>query len=463
MIDTITKTSIEERTRRAASWSILGSSINVVIRFGTTLVLTRLLSPDDYGLIAIVFAVITILGMLSDIGINTVIVQYQNAINVLFLRVAYLLQILRGLIIWGLASLFAFGVWVFASLGLAKEASVYSAAILPPLLAATALSQIIRGFLHPHFAVFERNLEGSKLFTIEISAGLLGSVVSILYAWFFPSPWAFTAGTIVFVFLFNLFTLLLSPQKGLRPLWDRKIAGKILSTSKWIMLSSVSTALSANSDKLILGGFISGTALGLYSIGAALPIMFRTSVIMPLYQRIAFPAFSEVNRTNPMRVVAEYYRLRFWGDLVLFTLAGGLFVLGPELILFLYDARYAGAGQIAAMMAFMIALMPFEMFLKVFSAKGKFHIEANANSINVIGLLIGLPTAMIYGGFEWAILIIVLHRLPGLLFALYVGYKDGFVDPIREIRLLPLLILGAGIGLCTKWLIWTYLPFLISG
>ena len=100
-------TSLRARVIRGSAWSIIYAGLNQALRLGSNLVLTRLLAPEIYGLMALVSAVSQGLRMFSDIGIGPSIVQSGRGDEPAFVNTAWTLQVLRGLFLWLCAGLIA--------------------------------------------------------------------------------------------------------------------------------------------------------------------------------------------------------------------------------------------------------------------------------------------------------------------------------------------------------------------
>jgi len=89
----------------------------------SNLVMTRILAPEAFGLMAIILTVHLMIEMMSDIGIRQSIVRAQRGEDPLFLNVAWTVQILRGVAIAAIVLLMALGLWA-AGPAMAGSASV---------------------------------------------------------------------------------------------------------------------------------------------------------------------------------------------------------------------------------------------------------------------------------------------------------------------------------------------------
>src|SRR5262245_33278067 len=122
---------LRSRVLRAGGWTTLGLGIGHAIRFGGNLVMTRLLVPDAFGIMAVAWTVIIGLWMVSDAGIRQCIVQSRNGDAPAFLDTAWSVQILRGAILTVAALAVAGALAMAQRLGLAAGDSTYSHPLLP--------------------------------------------------------------------------------------------------------------------------------------------------------------------------------------------------------------------------------------------------------------------------------------------------------------------------------------------
>src|SRR5262245_36522377 len=94
---------LKQRVFAASAWSLAGYGVNQAIRFSSNLIMTRLLVPEMFGVMAIATIVIVGLAMFSDLGLRQSLVQSRRGADPAFLNTAWVLQILRGFALWIIA------------------------------------------------------------------------------------------------------------------------------------------------------------------------------------------------------------------------------------------------------------------------------------------------------------------------------------------------------------------------
>ncbi len=95
--------SLKQRVFNASIWSLAGYGCNQLLRFGSNLLMTRLLVPEMFGVMALAGVVITGLAMFSDLGFKPNVVQSKRGSDPVFLNTIWVIQIFRGFLLWFLA------------------------------------------------------------------------------------------------------------------------------------------------------------------------------------------------------------------------------------------------------------------------------------------------------------------------------------------------------------------------
>jgi PST family polysaccharide transporter len=152
---------------RGGAVSVVSRLVNGVIQIGSTIVLARLLTPTDYGLVAMVAVLTSFAPLLIDFGLGDATTQRekitQGQVSCLF-WISSGVGLLLTLLMAGCSSLIA---------------GMYHEPRLKPIAMASAVSFILLGISGQHFALLKRNLEFSRIARIEIASNLLSAVLAI--------------------------------------------------------------------------------------------------------------------------------------------------------------------------------------------------------------------------------------------------------------------------------------------
>lgn len=356
-----------------------------VIRLASNLILTRILFPEIFGLMALIQVVLAGLQLFSDIGLRDAIIQDKRGDDPNFLNTAWALSIGRGFLLW------------FATIILAAPvAEFYSAPQLAQLLPVAGFTSVLIGFGSTRILTADRNLAIGRLTIMTLSTNVFGVVLMILFAWWWESIWALVIGGLISAFATTILSHLILPGVPNRFFFDFKIARSIIGFGKYIFLATIAGFIITNADRAVLGRFVPLEALAVYHIGlmlASVPMqlaeMLATRIIFPLYSRIP-PSETLENRQKINRT----RRLLTLGLLFGATI---LALSGIALIEFMYDSRYEGAGPIVVLMA--LAVIPRVIMVSYFRLTtaaghtGKFAtITVSIALIQLAALLIGVQT-----------------------------------------------------------------------
>jgi len=331
------------RMLRAAGWLIGSNLSSQLLRLSSNLVLTRLLVPEAFGLVAAVNTLYFALVMFSDLGVWQSVVRSEHGGQPQFLGTAWAVQLWRGALLALLVLLMALGLQLAAQAGAFAAGTVYADARLPPMMAVLALGALLQGMESMKLAMAQRELQGAHLARLELTSQLGAMGVTLALAWATRSVWALLIGTLVGSALRTTLSHCL-PGNSARPCWNRAHAAEIIGFGKWIFVSSIIGFLASHGEKLILGGSLGSASFGIFSIASTL-----LAAVMGLYGslngHVIYSSLSLALRAGQREELARVYtRVQQLADLLLGTLSGILLTSGQWAVWLLYDPRYANAG-----------------------------------------------------------------------------------------------------------------------
>jgi O-antigen/teichoic acid export membrane protein len=447
---------LKRRVLHAGSWTIASHGISQVIRLASNLVMTRLMAPDMFGVMAIAMTLLMGLALFSDVGLRQSIVQSVRGEDEHFLNTAWTIQIFRGALIAIFGIAISFGLLLAQQRGWIAQTNVYHETVLPYVLAVLSASMFLSGFESTKIIVATRRLELGRLAVMEIASQLIGIVAMIAWALFTRSIWALVAGGVVSAVARIVLSNVLFPGPRNRWHWDTLAYEEIIGMGKWIFFSSILFFILNNGDRLLLGGLISAKMLGVYAI-AFLIVNALEQGIRKLISNVCYSAISEVVRnsggdTTSLREI--YYRFSQPIDFILFGLAGLLFTAGETVIHLLYDFRYADAGWILKILGFSLIGIRYDLAGCCYMALGRSRLNTAFITMRLLGLYIVVPIVFMFLGFRGALWALSLNFISGTPFLYYTNSKLGILDWKREISAIPALPLGLFMG----WIIAISLP-----
>lgn len=414
-----------------------------VIKLGSSLVLTRVLTPDAYGLIAIIMSITLILVMLSDVGFSLAIVRSPKGDEQSFLNTAWTIRIGRAV----LNSSILF-------LGAPFAADLYHTPALTAPLRALALWLFIDGFESTAFPLATRRKVPRIPMYSELAGTFVSSTFSVIYCYLTRSYWGMLYGMV----LSRVCVVIISHQfyRESRPRlqWDRAAAKEIFSLGRFIMPSSAITLVLNQYDKAIFPRLFSLQLLGVYAVAGNIdgPIesLINTASRLILYPRCAHNYRTD-QATFPVKYYTENFKL-FIGILAIPACVGGAAHL---LIDLLYDPRYRRAAEV--LQAFMVRAA----LIALGSPAEEMLMATGESRLYLVGNIyraIWLPAASIAGyylygftGFTYGVALTALPPLvyywwlqkrKGLLIARYEVYKVAFLCAVAALACVASGLLG---------------------
>lgn len=327
------------RVLRSTSWIVLGYGASQGIRLASNLILTRLLFPEAFGLMALISLVTVGLMLFSDVGIAPSIAQSKRGDDPDFLDTAWSIQVVRGVCLWAVASALA-----------VPAARFYDAPDLVVYLPIAALSLLVSGFNPTRIETAHRHLLMGRLTVLDLTSQVIGIIVMIVLAWWWQSVAALVVGGVVGALAKLVLTWTGLPGKANRFRVERAAVGELVGFGKWVFLSTVFWFFASQGDKAVLGKFLSLETLGVYNIGyflASFPLLLGTSVT----GRVMIPVYRDAKHET-----GKVVRMRFGLSGAILSLLMLMALLGPWLVGVLYDARYAQAGAMVTLLG--VALAP---------------------------------------------------------------------------------------------------------
>ncbi|GAB4517808.1 MAG: lipopolysaccharide biosynthesis protein [Parvularculaceae bacterium] len=271
--------SITGKLLTGAAWIGLSRIAVNLIGIISTIVLARLLAPEDFGLVALALAFMAVINAFTALPIGMAVIQTKDATHAHY-DTAWTLNILRAAIVNGAAVAL---VWPFASF--------YGDARLVPLLIVIALGSFISAAGNPQMIRLQKDLVFWQIFVVEFSRRATAFAVAVAIAYYFRSYWALVLGTIAAHVVGLAIGYAIAPYL---PRFTLAKAREMLSFSIWMSLSQIINTLSWRLDHFLIGGVLGQTQLGIYTVGNDLAGV-ATRDGLAVVQSTLFPGFAKVN------------------------------------------------------------------------------------------------------------------------------------------------------------------------
>jgi O-antigen/teichoic acid export membrane protein len=361
-------------------WVIGGFGIGQAIRLVSSMIMARLLAPEIFGIMVIVYSIRGGIELLSDIGIQQSVVANTNADRPEFYNTAWTLRLLRGALLFVTCVLFA-----------VPLSSFYNMPILRWVIPAIGLSFPITGLGSLGSMFLQRRQQSARLSVFELILEATTSMSQIAFAWFNPTVWALVFGGLMSSIARAIGNYIVLPELRHRLFFSAEFAKQIFRFGVWIFLSSLIYFLAANFDRLYLGKAIPLKLLGVYGIARSLTEI-ANALVSRLNFIIIFP-FVASHSDMPRAVLREQIRWSRISFLLVAAVGLAAIVVSSDLLVAtLYDARYRDAGWMLSALTigvwFSIVCTINESVLLGF---GKPHYAAYSNAVKFAWLVIGMP------------------------------------------------------------------------
>jgi PST family polysaccharide transporter/lipopolysaccharide exporter len=315
----------------SAAWVGLSTAIVKVLAFITiTLVLARVLEPDDFGLVGLAWLAINAFDFLRDLGITAALVYRQQDDDDVAADVAYIALAVASVIIY--AVVFASSPWI--------ERFFSDAEGLSAILRVLALTMLINAIGQVPYTLMAKNLDFRNKAIPEIIAGIGNSIVAITMALTGFGVWSLVGGYLTDSILRNGLVWFFTAW---RPRWrfDQRVWREMFAYGKHVVSSRLLIFGITNIDDALIGRVLGAASLGFYTLAYRLSNLPATH-ITKLISNVMFPAFSKIQREQE-RVRNIFFQTIHAVGLVATPLSVATIVLGPNFVHNYYLGRWDDA------------------------------------------------------------------------------------------------------------------------
>ncbi len=319
---------------------MLGYGGSQLLRFATQLVLARkLLGPQAFGLVALVSVFLSGLEMLSDLGIGMDVIQNPRGEDPRFINTAFLIQTMRGGVLFGLAAALAY-----------PFAEFYHQPAVRWMIVVAALSVGLRGFSSGSIWTLTRRVQLGKLTVLNLGGDTVGFIVSLIWALASPTAWALVVGRVASSAVYVALSHIIGEERVSLD-WDRTAARDIFLFGTGIFLSSATYFMSGEAERLIVGKFITVAELGCFSLALTLSSA-PSQALSQVVGQVFFPMIANSLREDQDKAARHFKQART-AFLILGALMGIMFVgYGPRIVEILLPPKYAMAGWMLQWLGF---------------------------------------------------------------------------------------------------------------
>jgi lipopolysaccharide exporter len=418
-----------------------------VIRLGSSLVLTRLLTPDAYGVFAIIFSLMTMIEMLSDVGSRALLVRDPRGSEPRFVHTLWTMRLIRG----G----FNFCLMFF---GAPLIAALYHAPVLTGALRTLSVVFLLSGAESMSFVLAIRDRRARIANYAELVSTLIMSIAAVVLAYRLRNHYAVIYAVLLQRALLVCASYLFYRDVGVGFAFDRQALVEQFRFARFVLPSSVLYVVASQYDKVTLLRLFDLSLLGVYGVASNLNGP-TAGVVTHNAQTILYARCAEFFRTDRASARWRYYRdnrrLLLLGVLLPAVVAG----FSQSIVAILYDRRYAAAGFMLMVLSLGSVVAAFQNASEnLLVASGRTHTVLVANVVRVGSLIpITLLGYFFFGfdGFLWGTL---LATVPVLAYYYSQQVKLDLVSWKEELRLLAIAALTFVVCLTASYFLRKLVP-----
>jgi O-antigen/teichoic acid export membrane protein len=375
--------SIERKAISALKWASAAKLVVQITSWAGTLVVVRLLTPHDYGLMAKVSVVCGIAAAIAELGLEAAIVR-SAAIDPRDLRKLYGASLLIGA---GMTASIAAAAPLFAHL-------FHEQQLTWPIAAASLQILISAAALVPS-ALWTRDLSFSGLAKVEMTAGATTIGTTLLLALAGAGVWALVVGTLVGALIRSI--SLLTFGERVWPIFSFRGIGEHLKYGLTLVGGRVSYFVVVQSDVVIGSSFLTTTEIGRYSVALQLATL-PMSKVMGMINQIALPAVAR-QQDDPARVRQSVLKAISVISLIAFPALWGISAVAPELVRVLFGEKWL---QAVPALVILPLIVPIRMVCSILFTASFALGNRQLDLRNTLANLVLLPTGFFVGA-HWGL------------------------------------------------------------
>lgn len=449
MDGTLTAATIAEKATRSIKWSALMEVASRTASPIITVILARLLTPADFGVVATAMIAISFAQMFWDAGMSKALIQTNEAPE----EAAHV-------VFWTNLSL---GVGIYALLLLAAPsvAGFFNSADSGLVLQVLGLQIVIASMSSVQQALFVRDLDFRRLFWIKLLTASFPGFFSIPLAFFGYGVWALVGGSLAGQTL-NLMLLWHYSTWRPRLQYDLVVAREMSRFGLWVLAESFGAWLIMWGDNLVVGKFLGVHDLGVYRTGWMLVTVVFGLVLNP-FLPVLYPTFSRLQNDLPA-LKQSFHKVNRVVMALALPMGIGLWLIGPELAIVLFGDRWQGLGFVLSMLALTFGLAwSVGINTELYRAVGRPDFNTK---LMLVTILLYMPAYYIAAQFSLDIFLYVRLSLVflGIAFQVYLLRRMLNVSPFYlwhdgKNFILAAITMAAGIGMA-NWGIRSIAPAL---
>lgn len=412
------KQSFKQKTVKGLKWNILNRGLRQVIGLVTSIILARLLSPKEFGLIGMVTVFSGFIMVFVDFGFTSAIIQNKNS-DTRHWSSVFWLNLLLSVIFSVLLTLLA-----------PVIANFYDKPILSTVTILIAWTFVFQAFNMVQRTLLKKKLQFKQLAIIGVIAELVGGIVAIIAAYQGLSFWSLIIKLYITILITNIGLWVITKWKP-QMTFDKSAIKELLDFTLPLMGTQSLNYWTRNVDYLMIGKVLGDGALGIYAQAYRLmlaPLQNISSVI----SSVMFPAYSLI-QDDKERIKTTYLQITRAIAFITFPVMFGLCVVAEPFILLLLGPKWAEVVPILQILAPLGATQSLGTLNgNIFLSQGATKLQLKVGGVVKVIVITSMMIGLYLGGLKGIALGYFLSSI-SMAFILY-HYMGGLINlSIKEI------------------------------
>jgi len=281
----------------------------------STVILARILSPSDFGIVAIAMIVVNLLDVLRQTGEVLAIIRHPNPTRAHY-DSAWTVSVGTGMLV----GILIFAIAPFTGFYFHEPRSI-------PVMQFLALRAIIGGFENIGTLDFRRELRFDRYYLFNVYPKIASFFVTVVLAILIRNYWALVAGILSGQLASNILGYVMQPY---RPRFSVAKVREIWSFSIWSLIRNIGSYLNGQVDLIAVGGISSAASLGRYSVADDLASSPINELNGPLIAAL-YPVLAKIQHL-PDKSRELYLRAVAWSAIVCCSASVGVALVAPDLV-----------------------------------------------------------------------------------------------------------------------------------
>ncbi len=418
--------------------AIVGGSVIAtnLLRVVSTVILTRVLAPEVYGVVGIIGTLAFIFEMVSDLGFQAFVVRHKKGDDAEFLDVIWTIRLLRSIVLCLVLFLLAQPI----AMALHKPE-------IAGLIALSSIFFVIDGLGSLSLLTALRHSQILRLSALELAVAVFQLIVAIILALAWRNAWAMLVATLCGTSVKAVLSYILFKGARRRVRFAREYSSELWHFARYVTGSSVISMVLMQADKVVLARILPLDALGLYILAGNLALA-PLAFVSAYASRVLYPLFVRTWHDDPTSLGKRFYSGRRGGSMLYMMGAGGLIGVAPLLVGLLYDARYAGAALYLRLLgATAFFALSSAATNEVLTAFGRIHATFRTSIVKLTWFALMGPIGFVAFGPTGLVAAVGATEAAAASYGWFVLSKIGILSWREEFILLGAGGAGIGIGL----------------